>query len=144
MLVWGNWERSNVTLIIFKNLAALTIVNYFVSLDIIEKPKFTYVEKKVVKITYEKGVNRTLFICCTAPKLDSFFKAVVCKLSHMSPCPGFKQLLSCNAKGQQVCCQLDRVLEHLTIKGYVAKIDGNRTVSSSDVATYVTNAKGKL
>jgi hypothetical protein len=57
-------------------------------------------------------------------------------------CPTYSNVTSCKTKGQQVCCELNRIHNKVRMQSYVSWFDGNSSVQLSDVATYVTNSSG--
>ena len=117
-------------------------INSLFYLDVIEKPRFTYVERHNVKITYENGVNRTLNVCCNGSSYhkDSMLAGAIC--GQMSTCPSYNTLSRCKTRGQQVCCEVSGVQNNIKIKGYVAWFDGKTSIPLSKTATYVTNWLG--
>ncbi|CAB4034343.1 Ephrin type-B receptor 1, partial [Paramuricea clavata] len=106
----------------------------------IGQPRFTYIERYLVKIVYGKGENRTLYICCkTRFPQDHVLAKFSCGVLSKSMCPQFKIFSRCKTRGQQVYCEANGVHNRVTLEAYVAWFDGNTTVPLSDVATYVTN-----
>ena len=107
----------------------------------IAKPTFTYVDRRLVKITFAKGVNRSLYLCCNSSE-DSHLLSIAC--GSLSRCPKYMNSSSCKTRGKQVCCEVRPVQSGIKMQGYVGWFDGEKSVPLSDIATYVTdNSKQK-
>ena len=101
-----------------------------------------YVEPFTVKITYRKGVNRTLQVCCNSLRFYPSFLPPIC--SHVPNCPEYNPLLACETKGREVSCKIEQVAEDTEVKAYVAYTEGNMSVPLSETASHVTNKSGWL
>ena len=101
-----------------------------------EKPVFAYIEKRVVWITFPKGENASLYVCCNA----LFIARSSCK--GVSICPQNKTITDCETRKQKVRCEIPHVQNGATMRGYLGRFDGKKVVQLSDVATFVTNKSG--
>lgn len=111
-------------------------------LGLIDEPKFSYVDLYLVKITYTKGANRTLYVCCQTLFPDDMWLSWA-SCGEISMCPSYETPSHCVTSGRQVCCEADRIQENVTLSGYLGWLDGEERIRLSETATYITSKSGR-
>lgn len=110
-----------------------------------DKPKFKYIERNLLKITYDSSVNRALYLCCNLSEQAKHkrLEMMKCSILDFSICPVYKMITNCASKGSQTCCKIDFVVNHVKMNGYIGKVNDSGSVPPSEVATYVTTKLGR-
>ncbi|XP_028399658.1 uncharacterized protein LOC114523044 [Dendronephthya gigantea] len=105
-------------------------------------PKFRYLEPYLMEITYKKGVNHTLYVCCKSLVSYPSFFPFVCP--GIQKCPKYYPLSSCETRGQKVRCEIGHVEDKTEVKAYVVYKKGNISLSSSKIASHITNKSERV